>query len=145
METEPSAIPHIGFDTGFFRRLHDGDSRAQSVWADVRASRAVGLVSCVSLFELERLGLRGVIPRGVAGAFTAAIPVTCTVVWLDAATGADRLSRAARRGHGIGLAMADAIILTSLLDAGAETVYTTDSDFQRHDGPETVVLLTPPH
>ncbi len=145
METVPPAIPQIGFDTGFFRRLHDGDSRARGVWADVRASRAVGLVSCVSLFELERLGLRGVIPRDVADGLAAAIPVTCTVVWLDAVTGANRLSRAARRGHGIGLAMADAIILTSLLDAGAETVYTTDSDFQRHDGPETVVLLTPPH
>lgn len=143
METMPPAVPHVGFDTGFFRRLHDGDSRAMGVWADVRASRATGLVSCVTLFELERLGLRGVIPRSVADAFTAAIPVTCTVVWLDATTGADRLSRAARRGHGIGLAMADALILTSLLDAGAETVYTTDSDFQRHDGPETVVLLTP--
>ena len=144
METTPPLVPHVGFDTGFFRRLHDGDARARAAWADVRAQRAAGVVSCVSLFELERLGLRGVLPRGVAETFVAVLPTTCTVVWLDAATGAERLSRAARRAHGTGLAMADALILTSLLDAGAETVYTTDSDFQRHDGPETIVLLTSP-
>jgi len=37
--------------------------------------------------------------------------------------------------------MADSIILTSLLDAGATTVYTTDSDFERYDGPVHVVQL----
>lgn len=144
MEPTLDAPLHYGFDTGFFRRLHDGDARARAAWADVRSGRATSVVSCVSLFELERLGLRGVIPRGVAEAFADAIPAVCTVVWLDAATGADRLSRAARRSHGVGLAMADAVVLTSLLDADAETVYTTDTDFERHDGPETIVLLAPP-
>lgn len=141
METIPSTPARYGFDTGFFRRLYDGDARARAVWADVRSGNAVGVVSCVSLFELERLGLRGAIPRGVAAAFADAIPGTCTVVWLDAEAGADRLSRAARRGHGTGLAMADALILTSLVDAGAGTVYTTDSDFERYDGPVEIVRL----
>ena len=139
----PEDRARYGFDTGFFQRLHAGDARACAAWTDVRSGAATGVVSCISLFELTHLGLRGVIPRDVAEALTAAVPVVCTVVWLDASTGADRLDRAARRSHGVGLAMADAIILTSLLDAGAETIYTTDSDFERHDGPETIVLLAP--
>lgn len=144
METTPPQRPQLGFDTGFFRRLHDGDARAVAAWADVRSGDAVGIVSCVSLFELTRLGLRGALPRDVARAFVAAVPTVCTVVWLDPTNGGDRLDRAARRGHGVGLAMADAIILTSLIDAAATTVYTTDSDFERHDGPEQIVRLAPP-
>ena len=37
--------------------------------------------------------------------------------------------------------MADALILASLLDAGAESVYTTDHDFERYDGPANVIIL----
>jgi predicted nucleic acid-binding protein len=43
--------------------------------------------------------------------------------------------------HGNGLSMADAIILTSLIHAGAEVVYTTDRDLARYGaGPEIVLL-----
>ena len=143
MENDPQPRPVFGFDTGFFRRLYDGDARARTAWTDVRSGEAMGVVSCISLFELHRLGLRGALPRDVAAGFAEAIPAVCGVVWLDESDGADRLDRAARRAHGLGLAMADAIILTSLLDAGAETIYTTNSDFQKHDGAETIVLLTP--
>ena len=47
----------LGFDTGFFRRLYDRDTQATAAWDDVRAERAVGAISCLTLFELERLGL----------------------------------------------------------------------------------------
>jgi predicted nucleic acid-binding protein len=139
--TTSTPPPVLGFDTGFFRRLYDGDDRARAAWADVRAGRAAGVVSCLSLFELDRLGLRGALPQDVAGAFVQALPATCRVVWLGADDGADRLHRAARRAHGVSLAMADALILTSLLDADASTVYTTDGDFQRYDGPVEIVTL----
>ena len=141
METTPDAPARYGFDTGFFRRLHDGDDQARAAWADVRSGAANGVVSCITLFELARLGLRGVIPHTVVEALVGAIPTVCAVVWLDAEVGADRLDRAARRAHGVGLALADAIILTSLLDADVETVYTTDSDFERYDGATTIVRL----
>ncbi len=142
METTSSTRPTVlGLDTGFFQRLYTGHDQAVAAWDDVRAGRATGVVSCVSLFELERLGLRGAFPHEVADRLVQSIPAACHVVWLDAATGADRLHRAARRAHGIGLAMADAIILTSLLDAEASIVYSTDGDFQRYDGPAEIVLL----
>ena len=146
METDPTTTstpdaPVLGFDTGFFVRLLQADARAVSAWADVRANRAVGAASCVTLFEFDRLGLRGQVERGSAEALVAAIPLTCRVVWLGPDDGAARIRRAVRLGQGNGLAMADAIILASLLDAGATTVYTVDSDFERYDGPVDVVLL----
>ena len=139
--TDPAGTV-LGFDTGFFQRLYARDAQATAAWDDVRAERAVGAISCITLFELERLGLRGgVLPRDVADGLVRSLPATCRVVWLGADDGADRLHRAARLAHGNGLAMADAIILASLLDAGATTVYTTDSDFERYDGPVHVVQL----
>ena len=142
METSPTGDTVLGFDTGFFQRLYARDAQATAAWDDVRAGHAVGAISCVTLFEIERLGLRGgVLPRDVADGLVRSLPVTCRVVWLGADDGADRLHRAVRLAHGNGLAMADAIILTSLLDAGATTVYTTDSDFDRYDGPVHVVQL----
>ena len=134
-------LPVVGFDTGFFVRLLQADPRAVAVWGDVRAGRSTGAASCLTLFELDRLGLKGHVERESAEALVAALPDTCRVVWLGDLEGADRLRRAVRLGHGNGLAMADAIILTSLLDAGAATVYTTDDDFERYDGPLEVVLL----
>lgn len=134
-------LPVLGLDTGFFVRLLQADARAVAAWADVRAGRAVGAVSCITLFELDRLGLRGQVERGPAEALVAALPVTCHVVWLGPEDGADRIRRSVRIGQGNGLAMADAVILTSLLDASATTVYTVDSDFERYDGPVEIVLL----
>ena len=138
---DPPSPPVLGFDTGFFVRLLQADARSVVAWADVRAGRAVGAVSCPPLFELDRLGLRGQIERGPAEALVAAIPLTCRVVGLGPEDGAERLRRSVRVGQGNGLGMADAILLTSLLDAGATTVYTADSDFERYDGPLDVVLL----
>ena len=139
--TGPPAPPVLGFDTGFLVRLLQADARAVAAWADVRAGHAVGAVSCITLFELDRLGLRGQVERAPAEALVAALPVTCRVVWLGPEDGAARIRRAVRLGQGNGLAMADAIILTSLLDAGATTVYTSDPDFERYDGPIDIVLL----
>lgn len=57
------------------------------------------------------------------------LPVLCRVVWLsDSAL----LRRAAQVAHGNGLAMADAVILVSLMNAGVDTIYTTDSDLEQY-------------
>ena len=95
----------------------------------------------MTLFEFDRLGLRTVVPPQTATAFVLSVQTVCHVVWIAEATGADLLARAARLGHGKGLAMADAIILTSLLDAGARAVYTTDSVVGRYEGPVEIVAF----
>ncbi len=141
METPPAARTALGFDTGFFVRLIAGDGRASVVWSSVRDGRASGIVSCITLFELDRLGLRTATPPETAQALVQAIQVVCQVVWIGLDGGADLLARAARLGHGNGLAMADAIILAALLDAGAGTVYTTDALVGRVGGPVEIIVL----
>lgn len=83
----------------------------------------------LTLFELERLGLRGAIERRAADTLREAIPALCRLQWLDEI---EALSQAASIGHGTGLPAVDALILTSLLRAGATVVYTTDEDFERY-------------
>ena len=127
-----------GLDTGFFFRLLSGAPRAVSVWHAVVSGEDEAVVSCVTIYELEKAALRGALQRGVVDVLMDELPLLCRLVWLD---NASRLRRSARLAHGNGLSMADASILTCLLDAGAETIYTTDSDFERYDGPVEVVVL----
>ncbi len=145
METPPPLPPvqALGFDTGFFLRLVEGDDRSRTVWADVRVGRASGIVSCscLTLFELDRLSLRTVVLPETAQALVQAIQVACRVVWIGPEAGAGLLARAARLAHGNGLAIAGAIILTSLLEAGAKTVYTSDALVGRYEGPVEIVVL----
>ncbi len=130
----------VGFDTGFFIKLGDGDPRAVEVWGRAERGDLEGAISCLTLFELERLGLRGTAPREVVSRLITHIPVTCQTVWLGIEN-AFLLSRSARLAHGNGLSMADAIILTSLIHAGATVIYTTDSDFLAYKaGPQIVKL-----
>lgn len=131
----------VGFDTGFFLRLVRGHPRAGDVWLPVAAGEQRAVVSCVSFFELDRLALRGALDRRSADGLLEDIPALCTVVWLGPADGPDRLRRAARLAHRTGLSMADALILSALLDAGAETVYTTDADAERAGGSVRIVVL----
>ena len=128
----------LGLDTGFFFRLLAGHPEAVRVWGSVLDGDAVGVVSCVSFYELRRASLRGALGPDETAALLDGLPELCVVVWLDEAT---QMDRAARHAHGTGLAMADALILTSLLDGGAETVYTTDSDFERCRDLVPVVLM----
>jgi len=121
----------IGFDTGFFVRLMERDQHATAAWQSIRSGAAVGLVSCLTLYELHRLGLRGTVPRPVAEGLTAQLPLTCAVIWLDRL---ETLDRAAHVAHGSGLSMADSLIVVSLADAGARTIFTTDSDLARYTG-----------
>lgn len=130
-----------GFDTGFFFRLLDGVPRAVSVWEPVAAGDASAALSCITLFELDRAALRGTLDRTAVDVLLVDLPVLCRVVWLGEGEGPGRLHRAARLAHGNGLAMADALILSALIEAGATTVYTTDPDLARYDGPTEVVVL----
>jgi hypothetical protein len=61
--------------------------------------RFQGVESCITLFELGRLGLRGALPQGVAELFRKQIPEVCSVVWLGQESEA-LLDLAARLAHG---------------------------------------------
>ncbi|MGI9190320.1 MAG: type II toxin-antitoxin system VapC family toxin [Longimicrobiaceae bacterium] len=119
----------LGFDTGFFVRLLESDPRAAEIWQAIEAGEVAGVISCITLFELIRIGLRGALSRESTEELTQLIPGVCTVVWLTEPT---LLHDAARLAHGHHFSMADAVILISLRRAGADTIYTTDADLVRY-------------
>ncbi len=127
----------IGLDTGYFVELLKGDERAVATWKQLVDGAEKAVVSCLTLFELERLSLRGVIER--ADVLLEAIPAVCSVGWLE---GSPILSRAARLSHGIGTPSLDSLILASFEAEAATTIYTTDSHLARYkkEGVDVVVL-----
>jgi predicted nucleic acid-binding protein len=128
----------VGLDTSFFVKLLQGDQRARKVWERVARREIVAVISCISLFEIDKLGLKGVLARTSVDTLLEEVLFVCKVVWLDAPT---RLRQAARIAHGNGLGMADALILTSLIEAKASEIYTADPDLAAYPGgPKTVRL-----
>lgn len=128
----------VGLDTGFFIALDAQQSAAQEAWQRIAARKDEGVISCLTLYELQKLGLKGVLHRRVAEGFVEHIPNVCRTVWLDEVR---YLDQAARLSHGTGLAMADALILASIMDTEAEVFYTTDRDFDAYTaGPEIRTL-----
>lgn len=90
-------------------------------------------MSCLTLFEIERLGLKGkirdfeVILESVNG--------LCTVVWLDR----EVLNKGARLSHGLGIPAVDSLILASLVCVGCTEIHTTDSHFEVYRSAAVIV------
>ncbi|AEV17318.1 hypothetical protein TCCBUS3UF1_p210 (plasmid) [Thermus sp. CCB_US3_UF1] len=123
-------------DTGFFLRLVEGHPEAVRVWRDL-VEGVEGIVSGLSLVELLRLSLKGALPREDGELLLEAIPAVCRVVWPDWSIG----ERAARLSHGLALPLVDALVLATALEAGAETLYTTDAHLEIYRGQLRVVRL----
>lgn len=117
----------IGLDTGFFVDLLKGASLAVSIWTALIEEQEQAVVSCLSLFELERLGLKGAIER--ADILLEAIPAVCKVEWL---MDTDVIGRGARLSHGMGIPAVDSLILASMEVHGVTTIYSTDRHFERY-------------
>ena len=84
------------------------------------------VVSCLTLFEIERLGLKGILSDWET--VLEAIHGVTLVVWLDR----DVLSHSARLSHGTGIPSMDALILACLLSRDVGEIYTTDSDMESY-------------
>jgi predicted nucleic acid-binding protein len=115
-----------GLDTGFFVRLLEHEYQARDVWDEIVGGKQLAAMGCLTLFEIDRLGLRGRLPQAVARTLVSELPILVRIVWLDDEGGATILNSAARLAHGRGLSMADAVILACLLAVGATKIYTTD-------------------
>jgi|GEM_PF-102644 len=111
----------IGFDTGFFVELLRGNPEAIEVWRSLIEGEDDGVISCLSLFELERLGLKGAI--GEITVLLESIPLVCKVVWLNS----KNLTVAARLSHGLGIPSINSLILAGLLEAQPQTIFTSKS------------------
>jgi len=128
----------IGFDTGFFVELLRGNNKAIEVWEKLIEGEDDGVVSCLSLFELERLGLKGAI--GEVETLLESIPAVCRIMWLDF----DNLSLAARLSHGIGIPSMDSLILAGLVSGDARSIYTTDSHLEQYSRKGIMIINIKP-
>ncbi len=123
----------IGLDTGFFLELLNGNTEAIILWESCIDDRVDFAVSALSLFEVERLGLKGKLKNFEA--VLDAINDVTFVVWLDQ----EILSKAARLAHGSGIPAVDSLILASLISADCCDIYTTDSHFEAYHNNKVTV------
>jgi predicted nucleic acid-binding protein len=116
----------VGLDTGFFIKFLGNNKEAVQVWRGIVEGEEA-IVSCLSIFELKRLSLKGVVDDETADTLVEAIRSICKVVWLD---GDEALLMGANLSHGLGIPAVDALILAGFLMSNANTIYTTDSHFE---------------
>lgn len=128
----------IGLDTGFFVELLKNNSDAVKIWNEILDGE-YAFVSCFSLYELEKLALRGAIDDSAVATLREAIMALCSVVWID---NIDILVSAANLSQGLGMHAADALILAGFIKNDVKIVYTTDSDFSlyKKKGVKIVVM-----
>lgn len=127
----------LGLDTGFFVELMRGRPTAKCIWKELIDGQEEAVVSCLTLFELDRLTLKGAIERGEV--LQDAIPAVCRLEWLECT---DIIHRGARLSHGLGLPCVDSLILASFEAAAATAIYTTDSHFAAYKrGGVKIVIL----
>lgn len=120
----------IGLDTGFFVELMNGNEEAVSLWKSCINDEVELVVSSLSLFEIEGLGLKGKLREWEA--ILDAIQSVTLVVWLER----DTLSLAARLSHGLGIPAIDSLILSCLVSQDCTEIYTTDSHLEMYESDE---------
>jgi predicted nucleic acid-binding protein len=117
----------IGLDTGFFVRFLENNKAAVQAWRVIIEGEE-SCVSSLSIFELNRLSLRGIIDSKATDLLIEAILTMCQVVWLDEK---EILLSGARLSHGLNIPAVDALILAGFIMLNTETIYTTDSHLER--------------
>ncbi len=103
----------IGLDTGFFIELMNGRKEAISLWKSGLDEEMEFVVSSLTLFEIERLGVKGKLKDWEE--VLHAIHNATLVGWLDR----EMLSLGSRLSHGLGMPAMDSLILASLVSHGA--------------------------
>jgi predicted nucleic acid-binding protein len=137
-----NGVTRTGLDTGVFVRLAAEDPVAVGLWDEAAAGKREGVVSALTLLEIDRLGLRGALSSSFASEALRTIPEVCEVVWIGSP---ELLRTAAKLGQGHALSLVDSLILASLLARDCSEIYTTDSDLARYrrKGLQVVRLASP--
>ena len=118
----------IGLDTGFFVELLRSNSISVRVWEEIMEGDE-STVSCLTLYELQRLSLKGAIESNAVNVMLEAIRAICKVVWLDEAK---ILTGAATISQSYGIHAIDSLILASFATLNVKTIYTTDSHIEKY-------------
>lgn len=128
----------IGIDTGFFIEVIKGNKQSLKVWDEILEGEDA-VVSCVSLYELKKLALKGSIDRHSVDTLLEAIKNICHIAWLDHY---DVFMASANISHGLGLHMADSFILSCFIQYEVSVIYTVDAHFcsYKKKGVDVVVI-----
>ena len=112
-----------GVDTGFFFALQARSPISLQVWG-----RSELITSTIVLYELKKTMLRGALQADsdILSDIGSAIPVLPV--------------RAARVAHGTSIPGLDALILATLLEAGCQEIYTTDSDLAKYESGDLRII-----
>jgi hypothetical protein len=90
---------------------------------------ASGFVSCLSIFELKKLMLKGAIDKKSTDVILEDIKDFCEIIWIDEEK---YLITSSRISHGNHIPAIDSIIIGSLIDSKVKIFYTTDSHFNSY-------------
>jgi len=118
----------IGLDTGFFVKLLKGDHRAAEIFEQLNDGTDL-CVSCLTIFELKRLSLKGALELDTVNKLIDNITALAHVSWLD---NIEIHDIAAGLSHGLGIPAVDSLILAGLVSNGSEIIYTTDSHMEKY-------------
>ena len=118
----------IGLDTGFFVELLRKNLKAVEVWEGIIEGDE-SAVSCLTLYELKRLSLKGVMELDAVNTVLEAIGAVCKVVWVDKT---EILTAAATISQSYGIHAIDSLILAGLASSKVKMIYTTDSHIEKY-------------
>lgn len=118
----------IGLDTGFFFKLLKGNRQATEIFEHIDDDTDL-CVSCLTIFELKRLSLRGALEEATVNGLIDNIMSLCHICWLN---NVEIHNVAASLSHGLGIPAIDSLILAGFILNGSETIYTTDSHMEKY-------------
>ena len=118
----------IGLDTGFFFKLLKGSHQAIEIFEGLDDDTDL-CVSCLTIFELNRLSLRGALEQDAVNKLIDNIMSLCHISWLD---NVEIHDLAAGLSHGLGTPAIDSLILAGFVLNGSEIIYTTDSHMEKY-------------
>ncbi|MFH1436001.1 MAG: type II toxin-antitoxin system VapC family toxin [Pseudomonadota bacterium] len=132
-----------GLDTGYFIMLLEGNEKAGNIWQSLLDGEDDAVVSCLTLFELERLSLKGKIARNAMNILHDGIGAVCLIAWMNDTR---ILLSGAKLSHSFGTPAMDSLILAGFKREGVSTIYTTDSDMEKygHKGVKVINLRRGP-
>jgi len=113
----------IGLDTGFFLKFLEDDRTAVETWRSI-VDGEEAVVSSLTLFELKRLQLKGMLDAQAFDIVSNAIAAVCKIQWID---NSEALEAGAGISHGLSIPAVDSLILAGLLAEDADTILTTDA------------------
>jgi predicted nucleic acid-binding protein len=118
----------IGLDTGFFFKLLKGNRQATEIFEHIDDDTDL-CVSCLTIFELKRLSLRGALEEDAVSSLIDNVMSLCHISWLN---NVEIHNVAAGLSRGLGIPAIDSLILAGFILNGSETIYTTDSHMEKY-------------